>query len=386
MLNKIITREWQRIVQRKTLYLILIPLPLILFAILAGIYQQRVIVDLPIAVVDQDHSQLSRLLVRSLDAARSLRVQQQCRSVEEIRNLVLKGKIQGGVVIPAGLEQEIKKGKSATVVVYKNTANLIIGNLILKDALTTIRTLSAGIQLKRQRAKGLPYRSALGVVNPIRVESSSLYNPAYNYINFLIPGLLAVMLQMIAMIAVTYSFAAEYSEGSWAELIQLSGGSIGRIIAGKSLPHIGLNTVSALAMAGILFPVFGVPLHGSLFLVLAFLILLIMAAGAVGVLVAVIFRELVLSSEAAVFINTPAFIFSGYTFPVEAMPGFHRFYADLLPSTHFMTGFIKLYQMGAPAPATAGEALRLLAFIVIPLLVAWVVLRVREKRTANVQN
>lgn len=77
-----------------------------------------------------------------------------------------------------------------------------------------------------------------------------------------------------------------------------------------------------------------------------------------------------MAMEAAVFLTTPAFIFSGYTFPVEAMPAIHQYYAALLPSTHFITGFIKLYQMGAPAQTVSSEALALLGFTIIPLLLA----------------
>jgi ABC-2 type transport system permease protein len=378
MLSKIISREWQRILQQKTLYRILIPIPLLLFITLAGIYQQRVIVDLPIAVVDRDNSRLSRTLIRSLDATRSLKVRIHYQSVDDIREGILRGEIQGGVFIPADMESDIKHGKSVSVMVYKNTANLIIGNLILKDALTTIRTVSAGIQLKRQQAKGLPYDNALAQVNPIRLETSTLYNPAYNYINFLIPGLLAVMLQMIAVIAMVYSFAGEFKEGNWPTLLRLSRNSIWKVLVGKSLPHLMLNAITALALLGVLFPLFGVPLHGPFWLVYGFIILMLAAACAIGVMIAAIFKDLMLSSEAAVFLTTPAFIFSGYTFPVEAMPKLHQLYAGLLPSTHFMTGFIKLYQMGTPARAVAGETLSLLAFFLIPLGIAWAVLKFRN--------
>jgi ABC-2 type transport system permease protein len=375
MLSKIVSREWHRISQTNILYRILILIPLLLFVSLAGIYQQRVIVDLPIAIVDQDNSQLSHTLIRSLDATRSLKVRNHYQSVDDIRESMLRGEIQGGVFIPANLESDIKHGKSVRIIVYKNTANLIIGNLILKDALTTIRTISAGIQLKRQRAKGLSYNNAMAQVNPIRVETSTLYNPAYNYINFLIPGLLAVMLQMIAVIAIAYSFASEFKEGNWATMLRLSRNSIWKILVGKSLPHLMLNAITALALIGVLFPLFGVPLHGPFGLIYGFLILMLAAACAIGVMIAAIFKDLMLSSEAAVFLTTPAFIFSGYTFPVEAMPKIHQLYAELLPSTHFMNGFIKLYQMGVPPRVVAGETLSLLAFIVIPLGIAWAVLK-----------
>lgn len=341
--------------------------------VLSLIYQQKVITELPFAVIDRDNSPLSRLLIRSLDATRTLSVTHTAASEEELAGLFRQGKIEGAVVIPKGLADDIKRGKGGAVVIYKNSANIIIGNLILKDALGAVRTVSAGIQLKQQRARGLLAEQALAEVIPIDLQASSLYNPAYNYINFLIPGLLAVMLQMVALIAIVYSFASEKAERGWEELYHISGGSFWRILLGKSLPHIFLNTVSGLALVGILFPLFGIPVHGSLFLLVGLLVLLVTASCAVGVLLSALFNDLMLAAEAAVFFTTPAFIFSGYTFPVEAMPVIHQYYAAILPSTHFITGFIKLYQMGAPAESVYGETLILLVFTLIPLLTAGII-------------
>ncbi|GAB4343695.1 MAG: ABC transporter permease [Calditrichia bacterium] len=377
MLNSIIQREWKQIFEKRVLYGILIFVPILLFVVLSLIYQQKVITDLPFAVVDRDNSQLSRLLIRSLDATRTLAVSHTVTDEEELRKLFWKGEIEGAVVIPAGLADDIKRGKSGSVVVYKNTANLIIGNLILKDALGAVRTISAGIQLKQQKARGLLSEQAMHQVVPIDLQANSLYNPAYNYINFLIPGLLAVMLQMIAMIAIAYSFSLEKTERGWAELMSLSKGRVWPVLLGKSLPHIFLNTASSLALVGILFPLYGIPVHGNLFMLTGFTILLIMASCATGMMLSTFFNDLMLASEAAVFLTTPAFIFSGYTFPVEAMPAIHQYYAALLPSTHFMTGFIKLYQMGTPLEMLWSETVILLGFTIIPLLIAWLIFRKR---------
>ena len=67
-----------------------------------------------------------------------------------------------------------------------------------------------------------------------------------------------------------------------------------------------------------------------------------------GFFISCIFRDLFVATEVAVFINTPAFIFSGYTFPLWGMPKFHSIYAQIIPFTHFLNGFLKLYQYNAP--------------------------------------
>jgi ABC-2 type transport system permease protein len=78
------------------------------------------------------------------------------------------------------------------------------------------------------------------------------------------------------------------------------------------------------------------------------------------------------ATEMAVFINTPAFIFSGYTFPLWGMPKFHAAFAQIMPFTHFLTAFIKVYQMGASIDHIGGELLRLSMFVILSLVVSLV--------------
>ena len=161
-----------------------------------------------------DNTSLSRLIARSFESTRSLKISSHISSIDDIKDAVRAGSIQGAVYIPAGLEREIKLGKPATIVIYNNTSNIIIGNLILKDASTISGTISAGVLMNKLEAGGLSNEQALTLANPIRVESHSLFNPAYNYSNFLSPAVVMVLLQMVIQILAVVVINDEINNGT----------------------------------------------------------------------------------------------------------------------------------------------------------------------------
>ena len=198
-LLNIIKREFDRISKRKTLYVLSIFLPLILVASLALIYKNKVVTDLPVAVIDNDNSEISRMMIRAIDASSSMNVTQRFSNLEKAKEEFRKGNIEAVFVFPNGFSQKIKSGNFSNVSIYKNSSSAIIGTLIYRDSYSIIKTFSGGIQLKKLLGKNLNQHAAMNLINPVRIEANSLYNPNYNYLSYLIPGLATSMLQMIIM-------------------------------------------------------------------------------------------------------------------------------------------------------------------------------------------
>lgn len=382
-LLKIVLREVSRITEKKIIYLLSVVLPLTLFLLLALIYKNSVVRDLPVAVYDADNSSISRMLTRSIDASSSMEVTRHVYSLEELKSEFLKGHIQGAFYFPKNMERDLKRGSGSTMVIFKNTSSLIIGNMIYKDGVTIARTVSGGVLLKKLRSKGLTETQAINVINPIRIETQSLYNPGYNYLSYLIPGLLTAMFQMIIMISSVLIVSSEFAHNTFQELIELSGGSTFRIILGKSLPHLALHTATSLGLIGIIFPVFSVEINGSVLLTLAFLEYFILVSFFFGFLLSCLFHNQLAATEAALFINTPAFIFSGFTFPLWGMPALHNYFAQLIPFTHFLSGFLKIYQMGTPLRYVMPEFLRLSIFLVVSLSASFIALHFQVIRFSD---
>lgn len=382
-LLKIAVREIHRIGERKTLYFLTIYLPIALFILLGLTYINGVVRELPIVIYDADNSELSRMITRGADAASSMKIYKYVNSTDEIRKEFLQGRAQGAFYFPRGMESDLKSGKKATVVLFKNTTNLIIGNLIYKDGMTLIRTISGGVLLKKLKSRGFTESKAMTLVNPIRLDTHALYNPNYNYLSYLIPGLLTALLQMIIMIAGVLVISSEFTHNTFGELIRLSGNSVLRILIGKSIPHLLIHIATAIGILGIIFPLFSITINGSLPETLLMIILFIFASFFPAMLISSFFHEQLFATELALFINTPAFIFSGFTFPLWSMPAIHNYFAQIIPFTHFLTGFIKIYQMKTPFTYVLPEISKLSAFGLISFILTLVVLRYQINKFFN---
>ncbi|RLD14871.1 hypothetical protein DRI50_04775 [candidate division KSB1 bacterium] len=366
-LQAVMRREFERIRTRKTLWMLIIVMPALIFGVIAYIYSAGVVKNLPVAVYDQDNSALSRLIVRSLAANRSFEIVCYAQNIEQIKRDFKRGKIQAAIYIPQGTERKIKKGQSAHVVFYKNSSNIIIGNIAFKAAMTTLRTISAGVELRKLQAMGNMPQQALSKILPIEVHTQALYNPAYNYENYLVSGLLPILYQMIVMISAVLVISAEIKERTIQEAFRIANENIFTLALGKALPHLSLHFAGIMLLVGIVFPLFGIPVHGPTIGLIAYLLYFVLVAFALGMFLSCLFTDMMLATEAAIFLSTPAFIFTGYTFPLEAMPRIHYWYAQLLPSTHFMSGFIKIYQMGTPVQFILPELGSLTVFLVLSL-------------------
>lgn len=378
--HKIIVREFKRIRERKTLFLLEIIFPVILFFLFSEIYKEEVIREMPIAIYDADNSSLSRTIIQFIDSSPTLKITESLNSIDEVKDEFLKGRIRGAFAFPRNFEKDVKSGQSSSVIVYKNSSNILVGNYILKESASIIKTVSGGALLKKLRSSGLTNEKAMAIVNPIQIETASLYNPTYSYENYLMPGLVTFTLQMMVMLAAVIVISSEYSHHSFNELVNLAGNSAYKILIGKSIPHLLIHFGSITLIIGIIFPLYNITIHGSVFTVFVLMVTFIFASFFLGLLISAIINDQLLATEIAVFINTPAFIFSGFTFPIWGMPFIHTIFAQILPFTHFLTAFLKVYQMGASFSDITNEIMILSLFGIISIIGILITLKIKMRK------
>ena len=358
-------REAKRIVERKTIYLLSIVAPIVLFPFFAYIYSGGVLRNISVVICDGDNSEVSRMIIRSIESTSAFRIVDYAQSVDEIRDKFRKGEVQAAFYIPKNLERDLKAGKPATVVVFNNVTNLIIANTTLKEASTLIKTISGGVLLKKLRSKGMQPEQAMNVINPIRIQSQVLYNPNYNYMSFLSMGIIPVVFQMLIMVGGVLLISSEFTHNTFGELSAAAGNNAWTVLLGKSLPHLGIHLASALGILGIVFPLFGIYGAGSILATYFLFVLLAMASLYPAIMISAMFHDQQFATEVALFFNVPAFIFSGYLFPLWAMPVFHQWFARTIPYTHFLSGFLKIFRANAPLSAALPEILWLCGFILV---------------------
>jgi len=375
---KVASREWRMMIRSRNSRVVVLWVPLIVFTLLAGIYSAGALRDIPVAVLDQDHSKLSRTITTFIDASPEMKVTAHLQSAGQLHDFFLHHPEKAIFCIPKGMEKAVLKGKNTQVDVMTNSTNIVYGNVLKRSAYRLIKTISGGALIKRLVAQGLTPEQANRLALPIAVKTHSLFNPQYNYLYYLVPGLLTVLLQMIVFFMGTRSLNKEFKDGRQESLQKTAYHNILNIMFGKLLVYTAVGMVITLFIS-IVFNAFAIPYQNKTGEILLLFFLFILANATLGMALSALVREEIVALDLALFYNSPAFIFSGFTFPIMGMPFFDRLWAQFIPYTHFLHAFFKLYQMGAPLADVGNEMLILVIFILIGLVTTYAAMRLSPR-------
>lgn len=374
-LSKVIRREFDRIINRRSLSALYFALPIVLFTFFSLIYQNELIRDIPIAVFDEDHSELSLLLTRYIESSSSMKITTYANSISELKTDFKQGKIRGAIYLPKNLEKNVKSGGPANVTFFINANNIIISNYLLSDGSKIIKTVSAGVLLKKLRSAGLMEQQSINILNPIRIDTQTLFNPNYSYKKYLVPGLTTFGYLLVIMMASVLIISSEFTHNTFNELAELSENKISIIVLGKSIPHIIIHIINLIILICLVFPIFNVAQSRSVLALILFAIFFSIVTLFLGFMISSIFHNQMFATELALFIITPAFILSGLTFPLWAMPGIYQLIAMLIPYTYFLSGFMKIINISSPIKYLGKEIIALSLFLIFSLAVTIVAIR-----------
>lgn len=367
---QIALREWKRILTRKDHYIVLLVMPAFLFFFYALIFDKQQAEDLPVAIWDDDRSPVSRQITFLLEQTPSIHITQSVHSETELRQLMQEKKIIGAVHFPKGMERDIKSRHPVKVAVYTNASALIPSKLVYKDASTVIITAGSGVNLQKFMKTGMNEGKAMALIMPVSLELFTLYNPTYNYQTYLVPGLVTVAMMMMIIMVAVLMFNKEWEEGTAHEMAEMGKGNAGIVFTGKTIAHLMASWVNFVLVFGVIFPVFSLYHPGTWWNLFVMYNLMALACIGIGAMVSVIMLDTMLALDFGIFYTSPAFVFSGFTFPRWGMPWYDQYYAAIMPYTPFLDAFFKLYFMELPLRYATPEALRLLLFIGFTFFIA----------------
>jgi ABC-2 type transport system permease protein len=382
-LGKIIIREWKRIVTLPVFYLVLLVVPAVLFSFYALIYEKQDAKHLAFAIWDDDRSPISRQLIYLLQQRETLQITKRVGSEAEVQRMIQNGEILGAVHFPANMEKDIFSRHAANVTLYTNAASLVPAKLIYKAVAEVVIMGSSGAVLQKLVRTGMKADQAMALANPIKLNSYQLYNATYNYQEYLVPGLITVGMQMIIIISSMLALNYEWKTNTMQELNDLANGSALAIVTGKTIAHLVVCWLNFILIAFVVFPVFGIGVSaatGKFFLVYT---LLSMACLGVGMFISALFRDVMLSGDTALFYTSPAFVFSGFTFPRWAMPWYDQYYATIMPYTPFLDAFFKVYYMDLPLRYAQADLNKLLIFCLVMFPTAIILFQRQLKNGLN---
>lgn len=365
-------REWKRIFSIPNFYVVLLVIPPIIFLFYGFIYQKQFARELPMAVWDEDRSSVSRTLTDMMEQNENIHFTNVVFSNAEIEKLMREGKIFGAVHFPKNMESDAKKNHQSNITLYTNGAYLVPAKMIYKGAAEIIIKAGLAVVLQKAEKQGMPADKANTLVQPIKLNTTTLYNPEFNYQMYLTPGLVTVGLQMALIVASVLILNLEFKKNTIDSLLRISTSS-SQIVIGKMLAHLCIAWLLFILISFVVFPVFDLGKPQTDFSFFVLYTLLALACIGIGMMLSAISDNLLFVVDVALFFTSPAFVFSGFTFPRWAMPWYDQVYADIMPYTHFLDGFIKLYFMELPIGYAFPEMIRLCVFIGITFPVAVVV-------------
>lgn len=354
---------WLR--RRPTLLLMTTVIPVAILALLSLVFNEGFATRLPVGVIDLDRSELSRSIIRTLDATPDAEVAEQVTDLAEGSRMIRAGRIYGLLLLPNNLERDVLAGRRPEVVFFYNSQMLTAGNLVLRGVNAAIPSVSAGIRLSLRRAQGQPIDIARAQLQPLPVQVNPLFNPTLSYVFFLLAALLPSVLQIVVATTSAYSVGLDVESRYRLRALQRLGGGLLPAMAGKMLPYTLLFLVVFGMADAVLFGLFGLPLEGSRLMLIAAAVLFILACQLAGALLALVLKSMASAVSMATLVTAPAFGLMGIGFPRFGMNLFSWWWGALLPGTWFLTLRIDQTIRGAPVAFSVKPLLVLAAFVVV---------------------
>ncbi|SMR70178.1 MULTISPECIES: ABC transporter permease [Stenotrophomonas] len=325
-------RELRRLRSNRADLALVTVLPLLMLVVMAWMFSASVMRDVPIAVVDLDHSSDSRLLLRMLDASPGVRIASQPAGMEEARGQLRRLEVFAVVLVPRDVTRQALRGQQGTVFSYYNATYMTTGQSAARDIGDAVSAWNA--RLLRERI-GLQVGPGKLRAAPIAVQSDILFNPARSYELFLLPLIFPAVLSLVLALAVAGSLGREIRDGTLPAWL---GQTPWSAIAGKVLPYVLLFSLYGALGAAYLAWLRGDGIAGSVVLLLFAQPLFYLATAAYALFFVGVTRDMGTALSAVGLSIGTALAFSSATFPVIDAPLFTRVWHLLLP----LSAYIKL--------------------------------------------
>ncbi|KOF42395.1 multidrug ABC transporter permease [Vibrio parahaemolyticus] len=342
--------------------------PILLSLTIWGVFSAGIARDLPIGVVDLQHSQLSRKLIQTLDASSTLSVDYHYTSANEAKNAMIEGDIYAFAVIPSKFDQDILLHRQPQLSVFFNSQYILVAKLINSAVAQAQGHFDAQVQVMGNLAKGnTTTLSALGQAVPVSTQITALFNRNTNYAQFLVTAIVPAIWQICIVVSTILILAAHF---------RIYGGKNGFEFLGDK-PYTKLSAILSryipvFMLQGALFlywfyVLLDWPMEGSLVVMLLAQLVTIVACIIMGALFFFLSMDPARAMSFAGAFTAPSFAFMGITFPVSDMNTLAHAWRSLLPITHYIEVQVGQASYGASATQSF-SALWPMIWYVVPLL------------------
>ncbi len=335
-------------------------------------YENNVVRDIPVTVVDLDNSASSRQMIRMLGATKEVSVAQEAGSLHEARQIFWDGNSKGIILIPEGFEKELLRGYQTSVSVYCDASYFLIYKETLSATIQATGTLSAGVEIKRLMASGNGEEQAMQLRDPMPAKFYNLYNPAGSYGSYVMPGIILIILQQTLLVGIGMIGGAGKDRRNNQVVkpgIRVRQGMFS-VVFGKGLAYFTIYLVNIAFTLVYLSKWFGFPDKGSFADVCILLVPYLFSVIFFGLMISMLFRRREHSIMTLVFVSPIVLFLSGLSWPSTSIPPLMSQLAHIFPSTSMIPAFLRIRSMGVSINDVRPELTFLLIQMIVYFLLA----------------
>lgn len=363
----------------------LVLMPLFMMVMVGFIYpSNNTLSNVPVALANQDAayhnstvgSQVFLFGLQAINSRAGMLTITNATGTDEIKDLVQKGDVEGGIVIPSNFTENILSGEQGTIIIMTDQSNPQVSATI-QAALTAVFQ-QMGTALARNTVQGLNStvneNNSLAIVQPYNIQTQGVVSGHFSYFDFIAPGIVAMTVMMSVMTGLPAAISHERELGTLdgmmvAPINRLS------IILGKTLAQTARGLLQGTIILTLATILFGVTIHGSMLLVIGLLLLGVFSFVGLGVVLTSFAKDQETAMMLMMTLMFPMMFLSGVFFPIQQMPWYMQDISKVLPLTYASQALRKVMVLGAGVPAISTELIILIVFGVVMIAIALPVFR-----------
>ena len=356
---------------------LLIVMPLFMMVMVGFIYPSNgTITDLKIGVVNEDTgfndvfapSQSFLMGLNQINDQTHMLIMSNVSSVADIKDMVQRGQLQGGIVIPSNFSESLMTGQQGTLIIVSDDSNPQI-SITIQSALRGVFD-AMGTALAQQNLN----TTNIAVIKPFNVQTQGVVSGNPSYFDFIAPGIMAMTVMMSVMTGLPVAISQEKEIGTMdgmmvAPINRLS------ILLGKTLAQTARGLIQGVIILALAIGIFGVAIQGSILLVFALLLLGVFSFVGLGIVITSFTKDQETAQMLMMTLMFPMMFLSGVFFPIQQMPWYMQTISKALPLTYASDALRKVMVLGADIPQIANELIILIVFGIVMIAIALPVFR-----------
>ena len=340
-------QEMKQVFRDEGVLIFFVIVPLVYPLLYSWIYNNENVHEVPVVVVDDSHSALSRQFVRMCDASPDIKVLCHAADLDEAKSLVSRQLAKGVYYIPSDFDVSLSRMQQTTVSVYCDMSLMLAYKAIYQTAVAITQQMGAEIQVKLSR----PYtkRETQITARPLDFDDVPIFNPTGGYGNFILPAVLILILQQTLVLGIGLSAGTAREKDRYHQLIPIDRHYQGvlRIVGGKALCYFMIYAVMGAYLTMVVPRIFSFITLVSWQDLLTLMLPYLLACIFFGMIVSCVVRYRENVMLLIVFVSVPLLFLTGVSWPQSAIPRFWQSISWLFPSTFGVRAFVRMNTMGA---------------------------------------